>query len=328
MSAAQALDIYKAIDFQLRIESGPDAGRAFRIYPPEITIGRDPKCDVTLKDPKTSRVQCKIVFGNSIVLTDMSSRGTSLVNGRKFSTHNIVPNDVIAFGETRIKFVAQSKTNLPAVKGSQAAASQRTAPSRQPLQRGLPRPGMSAPPKKNYMPMILIVLLLVAGVGFLLTSTGGSAAKQDLLTTSEELARQAEESREFQEKLETSYKDKLKTSRAAYQVAVQQHYIRGFRDFQAGNYGRAIQAFNSALAKDPNHTRARRYLQLSIQRREEKIEKHMLQGEKFKEKLMYDRCMSEFEKVLVLLNRPQNPKYILSKERLNECTILQSGGAF
>ncbi len=76
------LNIYKNIDFLVKIEMGPDAGKTYHIRPPHITLGRDPQCQILLSDPKVSRKQCMIKFDNDIICVDLSSRKTTLVNGQ------------------------------------------------------------------------------------------------------------------------------------------------------------------------------------------------------------------------------------------------------
>ena len=48
--SARKLILFKAIDFLLTVESGPDAGKAYKINPPSIVMGRDPQCQIALTD--------------------------------------------------------------------------------------------------------------------------------------------------------------------------------------------------------------------------------------------------------------------------------------
>ncbi len=107
-------NLFKAIDFLIRVEKGPDAGKAYRIQPPKITIGRDPRCQITLTDPKVSRQQCSIKFSNNVICEDLSSRKTTLVNGQPCGKTVLRPGDKISFGQTVIVFQTRTSESAQA----------------------------------------------------------------------------------------------------------------------------------------------------------------------------------------------------------------------
>ena len=324
MSAAKSLDIYKTIDFQLRIESGPDAGKGFRILPPKISLGRDPRNQIVVSDPKASRKQLSIQLGENIILTDHSTRKTTCVNGQSVQAHTLVPGDIITFGTTKIRFVAKSKIKQPAVQkpGSMAKPGKGQAAMSSPGAMTMGLPG-GAKAKKGPKPaFIIIVLLLVASVIFLMTAETTSKKEQEL-TSEDELQKQIEDSQANQKRMKEVFAEKKKQSQDDYLANVEQHFIRGFRDFQSKNYTRALQSFSTVIAKDPTHEKALIYGRLAKQRRDELIDKHLLAGELYKSKLMYGRCAAEFEKATVLMSQPTHTKYKLAKERFQECSLLK-----
>ena len=330
MSAVKAINIYKAIDFQLRIEAGPDSGKAYRIHPPKISLGRDPKNQIAVTDPRASRTQFTITFEDNIVLRDESSRKTTVVNGRQAPSYNLVPGDLIAFGDTKIRFIAKSKQNKPAVVAQPGQPAVKTkgkgqVPAAAQSPGGMPAiPGAAPNNRPKPFFIILVAVIVLGALLFLLDTPPGG--KEETLTTTEELNQQITDSKEFQERLKEAFLEKKKISREEYQTKVEQHFVRGFRDYQAGNYTRALQAFGAAVAKDPQHQKALRYGQLARQKREEIIEKHLYDGELYRSKMMFSRCAAEFEKAMVWMNRPNHIKYKLAKERYQECTLLTSGG--
>ncbi|MFN3484775.1 MAG: FHA domain-containing protein [Planctomycetota bacterium] len=63
-------------------------------------IGRASQCDIALKDPSLSRQHCEIqVQGSVATLIDRGSMNGTLVNGRRASTHRLLPGDKIQIGQ-------------------------------------------------------------------------------------------------------------------------------------------------------------------------------------------------------------------------------------
>jgi hypothetical protein len=63
-------------------------------------IGRASQCAITLKDPSLSRQHCEIqVQGGVATLVDRGSMNGTLVNGRRASTHRLLPGDKIQIGQ-------------------------------------------------------------------------------------------------------------------------------------------------------------------------------------------------------------------------------------
>ena len=63
-------------------------------------IGRASQCAIALKDPSLSRQHCEIqVQGGVATLVDRGSMNGTLVNGRRASTHRLLPGDKIQIGQ-------------------------------------------------------------------------------------------------------------------------------------------------------------------------------------------------------------------------------------
>ena len=116
---------------------------------------------------------------------------------------------------------------------------------------------------------------------------------------------------------------KSEEERRRYEEA-QAHYLMGFRDFQKGNYSRAMKSFETARAIDPNHEMAKRYYSLSARQRDEFVARHLLEGRRYKEKNMYTRCVSSLDKALKALGETsdQDLKVKEAKALRNECDAL------
>ena len=98
----------------LTVTKGPDRGRDFEMRERRIVVGREPdECHFALSDEAVSRVHFEIRYAaDGFRLLDMSRHGTS-VNGRRLDDTTLSDGDVIALGDTELRFVAER--DLPAV---------------------------------------------------------------------------------------------------------------------------------------------------------------------------------------------------------------------
>ncbi|MEM7646766.1 MAG: FHA domain-containing protein, partial [Pseudomonadota bacterium] len=228
MSAKQ-LNLYKAIDFLIRVDAGPDKGKAYRIMPPKITIGRDPaNCQIVLADPRTSRLQLEIRFLDDIVCIDLSSRKNTLINGAPAHERTLKPGDIISFGSTKMTFM--TRTNSEA---------------RVQLQGRTKSPEQVEKAKgQQRFRVFMIGILMLVGVLFLIQEQPQTAVEEKLLSQSD-LNQQIDDSRERMSLIRESRKEKQKLSDKNYIYNVEKHFISGFRDYQNGQYGRAIESFGT-----------------------------------------------------------------------------------
>lgn len=73
-----------------------------------VNLGRASRCDITLKDPKLSRIHCEIIKINSdFLLIDLQSQ-----NGTKVNTNNIhevllCDGDTIEIGRSKLIFTIE-----------------------------------------------------------------------------------------------------------------------------------------------------------------------------------------------------------------------------
>jgi hypothetical protein len=311
VSAAKK-NIFKAIDFLLRVESGPDAGRAYRLQPPKIIVGRDPNCQIPLTDPKTSRKQLVITFTNNVICEDVSSRKTTCINGKPCGKTVLRPGDEITFGQTKMVFSTKANEQArPQLTGSAA---------------GIVTDKEKQAAQKRFR-IFLIVIILMAG-SLILLEDSSEPPPEEKLATQKDLQQQIDETEERMSLVreEIANERSRTTNDNRYLYSVERHFISGFRDFQNGRYGRALDSFGTTIATEPNHPRAQLYSKTARKKRSDLIDTHLRDGEKYKEKLMYNRCAAEFEKALVLINNVNSTKYKLAKAQLDECNLLQSGG--
>jgi len=85
----------------LTVIQGPDHGRTFEIDGENSVIGRDPSCEVSLRDPGVSRQHANLVLqGDRYILKDAGSSNGTLLNGVRISESPIQTGDQIRVGNT------------------------------------------------------------------------------------------------------------------------------------------------------------------------------------------------------------------------------------
>lgn len=128
------------------------------------------------------------------------------------------------------------------------------------------------------------------------------------------------------QELATIKKDKYDT--VQYRRA-QENFIRGFRDFQQGQYARAREAFQVVLNLDPDNELAKRYFHLSQIKFDELVKFNMIQGNRYREKKNWRMCQSNYSNVLAMLqNRKDDPSFKEAKQFYEECSLNAETGRF
>jgi hypothetical protein len=309
----------------VKIIQGPDKGEVYRILPPGVVIGRDPAtCQIFVSDERVSRQQCRIDFKfNGIFLEDTSGKGTTFVNMQSITTQILSNGDQIGFGDTIIEITMEGQQALSLVGNNQAlpspfAASSPFGMNGMSASESAPQPFLN---KKNILRIGFVLILgALAYVGTMKTI----ATKPKTIASPDDVNQAIEAVQLRQEELQAATKD-LPNAEIHNRRQAEKYYIRGFRDYQNKKYSRAIESFQTTLAIYPGHIVAKRYLRLSEKRRQDLIDAHMDLGTRYKHKSMYKLCMAEFEKVLQIINQPENKKYQLAKEQIKECRLLQKG---
>jgi len=85
----------------LTVIQGPDHGRTFEIDGKNSIIGREPSCEVSLRDPGVSRQHASLILqGGRYILKDAGSSNGTLLNGVRISESAIQTGDQIRVGNT------------------------------------------------------------------------------------------------------------------------------------------------------------------------------------------------------------------------------------
>jgi len=86
----------------LTVESGALQGERFTVTLP-CTIGRD-NCDLILDDLLISRRHAELkIVENKLVIEDLASKNGTRVNGEKVIKRQLIPNDLISIGPTKLR---------------------------------------------------------------------------------------------------------------------------------------------------------------------------------------------------------------------------------
>jgi len=302
--------------FMISIRQGPDKGASYQLLPPKVTIGRAPENNIVLSDPKVSRASAQIDFSpEQIVITDLANRGNLFINGQQVASASIKDGDLIQIGETEFAFTVEAllmaPPNMPPPSlqppGSYAAT--RTRPRQQ--QQGGSR-----------MIFILLVLGLLGGVAWLMTSSPKIKNPGIALRTTDKITEDTKASNDRVEEIIKKRTFKNDEEKTRFEEA-QKQYLVGFRDYQKGQYMRAMREFETALAIDPDNQLARRYYKLAEKQRDEIVADLSLEGRRYKDKHMYSRCTAAFEKVLEQIPNKDDAKYKEADALRNECQLLE-----
>jgi FHA domain len=109
-----------------------------------VTIGRDPSCELVIKDPKCSRRHAIVEAGSEgLSVRDNGSANGVFVNGRPVDSGPIAPGDVIRLGEVEISVLAEQMEGTLAMSPEELAALQAAAPAKPATP---PAPPAAAPP--------------------------------------------------------------------------------------------------------------------------------------------------------------------------------------
>lgn len=95
------------MDKQLRVKTGPDAGRVFPLpYDRSVHIGRSHQhTDLCLNDPHCARVHCSLeIAGDRVSVVAVDDETKVFVNGERVTRHELSPSDVVHIGTTTFSF--------------------------------------------------------------------------------------------------------------------------------------------------------------------------------------------------------------------------------
>lgn len=323
----------------ISVRSGPDAGAVYQLLPPRVSIGRDPASNnVVVNDPKVSRNAAVIEFSpEDISILDVSGRAKLSVNGETGERLSIKGGDLIRIGDSELAFVVEALQLPVVVAGPQDMDGEFGAPlalagqhqrsqSRGPQMGGAsdPRPSTyrPAPKKSGRGTFYAVVGILFAGLIYIGMSDQVAKKLDKGLRTTSEIEKDIADTDARNAEVVKKRAFRTEEEKTRYEEA-QKHYIEGFRDYQKGNYTRAMRSFETARAIDPEHVLARRYYRQAEKQRDEAVTNSLLEGRRYREKNMYTRCSASIDKALVMMANKEDLKYKQAEAMKKECDLLQ-----
>jgi hypothetical protein len=172
--------------------------------------------------------------------------------------------------------------------------------------------------KRNPLFYVVVVGVL-AFTAFIATMQSRNARKMSPIRTAEIVDKELESIQSERDKLVQRRIREGKDTEAFEQA--QSAFIKGFRDYREGNFKRAITNLDAARALYPDHPQATRYRLLASQHLDQLVQDTMREARGQVERNQYKLAISNYRKVIVLLDDANNPTFRearLQIERLQE----------
>lgn len=311
----------------ISVRAGPAAGATYQLLPPRVTIGRDPASNsVVVNDARVSRNAAIIEFQpEQITILDISGKGKLTVNGNHGDRHSLKGGDIIRVGDSELVFVVEAM-QLPAVPNNNLQVADADQGAQQMSGSAAPRPAKAprSSHKKQKSPatFYMVVAMIFGALIYVGTSEQGPRKLDSGLRSTSEIEKEISDTDARVTAVTKKRAFKTEEEKTRYEEA-QKHYIQGFRDYQKGNYSRAIISFETAMGLDPENVLSRRYYRLAQKQKDEATTNLLLEGRRYREKNMYSRCSAAIDKALVLMNNKDDLKYKEAEKIKQECDLLQ-----
>lgn len=332
MSTAQALPKLRVLHFE--VTGGPSKGKTFSLSKPVVTLGRSSENDIPLEsDLKVSRTHVEISQYNGLIsIQNKNDKNTMMVNGQVVSFHPMNAADcVLRVGDSEIRIRteggAQRQMHQPLYMPNSGMAmpppppmsGQNSSSASKLFSFGKSGGNSSGNNQSRYVFYGLIVFLVIIG----LTLMNGTSTKKvaEELRKSDDVETDIATSKENLNKLEDNLKKSGK-DKDIY-LTVHQFYLKGFRDYQNGQYGRAILSFQTVLAINSAHELARKYEGLSRRKLDERVRFEMATGLKYKSQGNFRMCAAAYKNALSYMVDTKDPSYLQADQSFRECELLQ-----
>ncbi|MEQ9069854.1 Oxoglutarate dehydrogenase inhibitor [Gimesia chilikensis] len=93
------------------IKTGKYQGKTLKLPPREVTLGRDPECEIRIPDPDVSRKHCQFsTREGTLYVVDLKSRNGTYVNDRVIQTETpLQPGDQLRVGPMLLELAGARK---------------------------------------------------------------------------------------------------------------------------------------------------------------------------------------------------------------------------
>lgn len=316
------------VEFNLTVLNGKEKGSVYRLMAPEITIGRGSDCDISFpEDPTCSRKHAKISFAqDGFVIESLSDKNALTVDGAAVQKAKLNDSSEIELGNTKLRFSIvrnELATQAHPHPNSMSPASPRGMGPASPSAGAWPGANPHHTPrpraKKKKLLNPVRVIMIIVGVLFLYLMLSESPQQKKAVGLRTEQQRQADI--EEANRLKEAALEEKRTKQVATQAyhEAQAAYVRGFRDYKKGIFGRAMESFQACLSLVPTHQLCTRYLRLSQRRFNELAQYHMVLGRKYRDQNQFSACESAFSNVMTMIRDQNNKTYQEAKVNYEAC---------
>lgn len=129
-----------------------------------------------------------------------------------------------------------------------------------------------------------------------------------------------------EKELDQKRKNQLEQKKSPTNLRIEENFQKGMRDFQLGNYNRALDFFQVVLNLDSSHVMARRHLYLAKIRSDEIVKAKLSLGESYYQKHNFKMCMAMYRQVLIMLEGKNNDQSYQTAQSMSEKCQLASEG--
>lgn len=323
------------VPMEFWITKGPHKGQHFEFKQEVIQIGRGPENHIVLEnDPKCSRKHFEVRQEQGhFFINILNEKNQITVNGQNTKSFKFENSADVLLGESEIKIVVKAiPINIPANQPIHIPQQIYTTPNiARPQNPNIQIPPYSSkqaypnkyPQKTSRSRFYIIVGIISFALYFLLFS--GNKKKVE----NEDLYRGSDIIQKDLEQAESDIKNLLEKKEQRDNVnyrRAQENFIKGFRDFQQGQYDRARESFRAVLSFDPDNQLAKRYYNLSNVKFDESLKHQMSNGRWYLENKNYRMCQSSFFVVMGMLQNNQNhPNYLEAKKFYQQCKLNLEG---
>jgi pSer/pThr/pTyr-binding forkhead associated (FHA) protein len=313
MSAAVA-QISMRASYSLIVAQGERKGKRYKLAAHKITIGRASENDISVEhDVKVSRHHATIEYGaQGYEVKSMNDKNPVLVNGKETMHALLHSGTTLQMGETQ--FLFEVEVQQPDRALDLHVAPQPPAPNR-PHKNSKKRAGAH---KKQSPAFKIAIGVVVVFMLWILTSEPSKKDEAVEISSAQDIEAEIEAANQIEKaKLQEAQLSQQNT--VQYQDA-QANYVRGFRDYKKGQYGRARDAFQTCLSLFPEHVLCNRYLNLSTRKFNEMIQYNTILGRDHRDRNQFRACMNSFKTVMVMLKDQNSKVYQQAKANYDACS--------
>ncbi|MCB0406624.1 MAG: FHA domain-containing protein [Bdellovibrionales bacterium] len=308
-----AVPLANPAKYCLKVLNGPQKGTKFKLIAPKVTLGRSSENDISLEnDSKISRQHLMIEFGpHGYEAKSLSNKNPVYINGYE-SAHALLQNgSKIRIGDTEFIFEIET-SQLPQL----AEVKSPSLPGFEKPQKKIRR-SKNSKKKPSSLTFKIIVGSLILFFAWLFTSSGPKKNININISTAKDIENEINEAHRIRQAKEEEARINNKNT-SQYRDA-QANYVKGFRDYQKGQFARARDAFQTCLSLYPEHVLCQRYYRLSDRKFNELIQQYMILGRDYQDRNQYQACMNSLRTVMVMMKDRNDPTYKQAKASYDAC---------